>query len=156
MCAKIYAPEFVRDTARAMSQENVEIVRRAFALFNARDLSAFFDLFGSDLLYRNRTDEPDARVYRGLEQYKGYVAGFLDTFDDLRFELHESVDLGDQAVVVTDLLGRGRESGADVRGVYVFLLTVRDGTIVEGGEYATKEEALEAVGLSEQDAHADS
>ena len=136
-----------------MSQENVEIVRRAFALFNARDLSAFFDVFDSDLLYRNRSDEPDARVYRGLEQYKGYVAGFLDTFDDLRFELHELVDLGDQVVVVTDLLGRGRESGADVRGVYVFLLTVRDGTIVEGSEYATKEEALEAV---EQDAHADS
>ena len=139
-----------------MSQENVEIARRAFALFNVRDLSAFFDVFDSDLLYRNRTDEPDARVYRGLEQYKGYVAGFLDTFDDLRFELHELVDLGDQVVVVTDLLGRGRESGADVRGVYVFLLTVRDGKIVEGSEYATKEEALKPVGLSEQDAHADS
>ena len=32
----------------------------------------------------------------------------------------------------------------------------RDGKIVEVREYRTREEALEAVGLSEQDAHADS
>jgi hypothetical protein len=32
---------------------------------------------------------------------------------------------------------------------------LRDGRIVRGREYATKEEALEAVGLSEQDARAD-
>jgi ketosteroid isomerase-like protein len=113
-------------------------------------------MFDSTLVYRNRTDEPDARVFRGLEDYKGYVASFLDTFDDLRFDVHGVVDLGDQVVVLTDLLGRGRESGANVRGVYVFLLTIRDGRVVDGREYATKDEALKAAGLSEQDAHADS
>jgi ketosteroid isomerase-like protein len=139
-----------------MSQETVELARRAYELFNARDLPAFFDVFDSTLVYRNRTDEPDARVFLGLEDYKGYVASFLDTFDDLRFDVHEVVGLGDQVVVLTDLLGRGRESGAEVRGVYVFLLTIRDGRVVDGREYATKDEALKAAGLSEQDAHADS
>jgi ketosteroid isomerase-like protein len=50
---------------------------------------------------------------------------------------------------VTDLLGRARETGADVRGGYVFLWTVREGLAVDIREYATKDEALEAVGLSE-------
>ena len=132
-----------------MSQENVELARRGYERFNARDLTAFFDVFDSDLVYRNRTDEPDARVYHGLEDFKGYVATWLDTFDDLRFEVHEVVNFGDRVVVVTDLLGRGRETGADVRGAYVFLWAIREGRAVEIREYGTKEEALEAAGLSE-------
>jgi hypothetical protein len=40
--------------------------------------------------------------------------------------------------------------------VYVFVYKLRDGLVVEGREYRTREQGLEAVGLSEQDAHADS
>ena len=132
-----------------MSQENVELARRGYELFNARDLSAFFDLFDSKFVYRNRTDEPVARVFHGLEDYKRYVVSLLNSFDELRFEIRELIDLGDRVVVVTDLFGRGRESGADVRGAYVFLWTVSEGRAVDVREYATKDEALEAVGLSE-------
>ena len=132
-----------------MSQENVDLARRGYELFNARDFPAFFDAFDSELIYRNRTDEPDAQVYHGLEEFKGYVANWLDTFDDLRFDVHEVVDLGKQVVVVTDLFGRARETGADVRGAYVFLWAIREGRGVDIREYATKEEALEAAGLSE-------
>jgi ketosteroid isomerase-like protein len=139
-----------------MSQENVELVQSAYELFGVRDLPAFFGLFDPTLTYANRADEPDARVYQGVEDFKGYVASWLDAFDDLRFDFHEFVDLGDRVVVVTDLLGRGRATGADVRGAYVFLWTIREGTVVEVREYATKEEALEAAALSEQDVHADS
>jgi len=131
-----------------MSQENVEIVRRVFEHFNAGDLPAFFELFDPDVTYRNREDEPDVRLYQGLDDYKGYVASWLGMFDDLRFETHDFVDLGDEVIAVADLVGRGRHTGADVRGSYVFLLRLRDGVIVQGREYAAKEEALEAAGLS--------
>ena len=132
-----------------MSQENVEIVQRAFELFNAGDLPAFFELFDPELTYRNREDEPDVRLYQGLEDYKGYVASFLEVFDDLRFETHDFIDLGDEVIAGTDLVGRGRSTGAEVRGSYVFLLRLRDGVIVQGREYAAREEALEAAGVSE-------
>ena len=36
-----------------MSQENVEIVRRTFELFNAGDLPAFFELFDAEPTYRS-------------------------------------------------------------------------------------------------------
>jgi ketosteroid isomerase-like protein len=92
----------------------------------------------------------------GIKDFKGYIAGWLDAFDDLRFEFHEFVDFRDQVVVVTDFLGAAaRATGADVRGAYVFVWTAREGRVVELREYATKEEVLEAAGLSEQDAHAD-
>jgi hypothetical protein len=54
------------------------------------------------------------------------------------------------------LRGQGSASGAGVSDAYVFVYKLRAGLVVEGWEYRTKQEALEAVGLSEQDAHADS
>jgi hypothetical protein len=40
--------------------------------------------------------------------------------------------------------------------MFWFVLGVGDGKVVTLDMYATRDEALEAVGLSEQDAHADS
>jgi ketosteroid isomerase-like protein len=53
-------------------------------------------------------------------------------------------------IASTVLRARGSASGADVSDEYVFVYKLRDGLIVEGWEYRTKEEALEAAGLSEQ------
>jgi ketosteroid isomerase-like protein len=68
-------------------------------------------------------------------------------FGDLRLEAREFIDLGDEVIVVTDLVGYGRETGADVRGRYVFLYEIRHGVIIRGREYATTDEALEAARL---------
>ena len=54
------------------------------------------------------------------------------------------------------LHGQGNASGAGVSDTYVFVYKLRDGLIVEGWEHRTRQEALEALGLSEQDAQADS
>lgn len=125
-----------------MSRENVELARRAFDLFNKRDLGAFFDSFHPELTYRNREDEPDVRTYSGIAEYREYVASWLDMFDDLRFEDLDLHDVGDYVIATAELCGRGRDTGAEVRGRYVFALHFRDGLILYGHEYATTEEAL--------------
>jgi ketosteroid isomerase-like protein len=47
------------------------------------------------------------------------------------------------------LHGQENASGAGVSDTYVFVYKMRDGLVVEGWEYRTKREALEAAGLSE-------
>ena len=111
--------------------------------FNERDLETFFACFDPHVVHHNRTDEPEVRVYEGFEAFKGYAESWLEAFDDLRIEVREWLDLGDQIIEVAELRGRGMETGAEVQGVYVFLWLMRDGRIVEGREYGTKEEALE-------------
>jgi ketosteroid isomerase-like protein len=70
-------------------------------------------------------------------------------FAEARWEPQEFIDLGHAVVVVAKVVAVGR--GSDVRtemdetDVYWF----RDGMIVRLRGFATKEEALEAVGLSE-------
>ena len=129
-----------------MSLENVELGRQVFDAYNRRDFPAFFALFHPELTYRNREDEPDVRLYQGLEDFKRYVESWLETFGDLQLEPQDFIDLGDEVIAVAELRGRGGTTGPEVQGSYVFLIRVRDGLIVRGREYATREEAIEAAG----------
>ena len=52
--------------------------------------------------------------------------------------------------------GRGKQSGANVSWHVWQVGTVRDGKLVRAQGFTSRDEALEAVGLSEQDARADS
>jgi ketosteroid isomerase-like protein len=146
-----------------MSQENVEIVRAVFAAWNAGDmeaLEALFPHFHPELVYHPRADEPDPSPHVGRDVYERLVRGFVDSFSEVTVEVLEVIDAGDHVIASTVLhvvlRGQGSASGAGVSDTYVFVYKLRDGLVVEGWEYRTKQEALEAVGLSEQDAHADS
>src|SRR5947208_16180966 len=144
-----------------MSQENVEIARAAFAAWNAgdRDMDAVFAHFHPELVYHPRADEPDPSPHVGRDAYERLVYGFLDSFSEVTFEVLEVIDAGDHVIASTVLhvvlRGQGSASGAGVSDTYVFVYKLRDGLAVEGWEYKTKQEALEAVGLSEQAAQRD-
>src|SRR5436189_4661080 len=145
-----------------MSQENVEIARAAFAAWNAgdRDMDAVFAHFHPELVYHPRADEPDPSPHVGRDAYETLIYGFVDSFSEVTFEVLELIDAGDHVIASTVLHAvlRGQESAsvAGVSDTYVFVYKLRDGLIVEGWEYRTKQEALEAVGLTEEDAHVDS
>ncbi len=143
-----------------MSQENVEVARAAFAAWNAGDMDGVFARFHPELVYHPRADEPDPSPHVGRDAYERLIYGFLDSFSEVTSEVLELIDAGDHVIASTVvhvvLRGQGSASGAGVTDTYVFVYKLRHGLVVEGWEYRTKQEALEAVGLSEQDVHADS
>ena len=59
-----------RDTARAMSQENVEIVRRLYEVQGAHGLDAAFELVDPGLEWQTSPNLPDAGTYRGREEVR--------------------------------------------------------------------------------------
>ena len=72
-------------------------------------------------------------------------------------EIREVFPVGDDRVVaLMDWGGRGRTSGIDLRSSLTSIRTVRDGKVAKIEWFFDHDKALEAVGLSEQDAHADS
>jgi len=141
-----------------MSQENVEIGRAAIAAWNDRpgdpDLAALFTLFHPELVYHPRADEPDPSPHVGRDAYERLVHGFVDSFSEVTVEVLELIDAGDHVIASTVLhvvlRGQGSASGAGVSDTYVFVYKLRDGLVVEGWEYRTKQEALEAVGMSDR------
>ena len=64
--------------------------------------------------------------------------------------------MGDKVVAVTHWGGTGRTSGIAIPDTLALVYTLRDGLVVRQESFRNQAEALEAVGLSEQDAHADS
>ena len=136
-----------------MSQENVEIVRAAFAAWNAGDLDTVFAFYHPEIVYHPRADEPDPSPHLGRDAYEQLIYGFIDSFSEVTFEVLEWIDVGDRVIASTVLhvvlRGQGSASAAGVSDTYVFVYKLRDGLVVEGWEYRTKQEALEAAGLSE-------
>ena len=141
-----------------MSQENVEIVKAMSAALNVGDMDGALAGFASDVEVRDLANGPDQpQVIRGTDQMKEVWALWLDAFDELHLDLEEVFDAGNAVVCKAHWIGRGTTSGMsiDVRQFDVFEL--RGGTIIRAVlGHKSKADALEAVGLSEQDAHADS
>ena len=98
-----------------------------------------------------------AGVYRGIEGGSQWCREWFEAWQALRFE-YEVVDAGERVVVtLPDLRLRGRSSGIEVAmGRHAWVITFRDGLMVHQKLYTSQAAALEAVGLSEQDAHAES
>ena len=136
-----------------MSQEDVETIREMFAIFNDRGVraatAAFGDLLAPDFGLEEATDLPDPGAYTGKEAFIANLAKLEESFEELRLEPLEVVDLGEKIVVVVSMSGRGRGSSAPVEMTFSQLWSLRDGKAVSLRDYATKAEALEAVGLSE-------
>ncbi len=65
-------------------------------------------------------------------------------------------DAGDKVVAIVRQRGKSKAGGLPVEMAFAQVWTMRDGKTSRMEAYANPAEALEAVGLSEQDAHADS
>jgi ketosteroid isomerase-like protein len=128
-----------------MSRENVQVVRHGFETVNAGEPD--FTIYDPALVYHPRADEPDPSPHVGREAFERLARGFLESFPVLEFEVQELIEAGDLVIASTVMHGRGSASGADVADAYVFVYRLRDGLIVEGWEYKTRQEALAAVGL---------
>jgi ketosteroid isomerase-like protein len=139
-----------------MTQENVEIVKAAIEAYNRQDFDAWMAHFDREIVWWAIADEPEPGPFQGHEAVRKMTARWLDLLPDLRFEVKEYIDAGEYVIVPARICGHAAGSDADVAVDDVFVDRVLDGKIVEVREFRTREEALEAVGLSEQDAHADS
>jgi ketosteroid isomerase-like protein len=129
-----------------MSQPNVEVVRAAYDALSSRGLEAFSDYWATDIEWQTMRDR-----WWGRKAGRAYLQELLDLFDDFTTEPLELIDAGDDRVVVyLRYGGRSKRGGIPVPPEYfAIVIRVRDGEIAQAAEYATRREALDAVGLSE-------
>jgi ketosteroid isomerase-like protein len=137
-----------------MSQENVEIVRQAFATWDVAwsgvaDLDDLLAVFDDGLVTRRLAPMPDPGIWHGRAGMLAVLGEWLDTFVEFRMSGEEFIDAGDNVVVRVAQEGRGDESGVPVTATFWFVLSVRNRKVTRFDMYAGREQALEAVGLSE-------
>jgi ketosteroid isomerase-like protein len=135
-----------------MSQENVEIVRRFHDCWNRRDLAGILECADAEICFDwSESRGPQKGVYTGHEGVIKFRNELLDAFDDFSIDLVETIELDPTSVItVNEISGRGKGSGFPLRttgGATLFRL--RGAKLVTVKLFQSREEALEAVGLSE-------
>lgn len=132
-----------------MSQQEAEVVRRHFAAFERGGLDAVAKFWRPAIEWRAVAGAADdVGLMRGHDALRLYYQDWIDALDHLHADVEEVIaQADDQVAVVVRHSGRGRASGVPVEGRYYVTCTVRNGQIVSGREYETRDQALEAVGL---------
>ena len=132
-----------------MSQENVEIVRRAYEAFARRDDAGAFDLYAADIEWDlSRAGAYGiGGVYHGHDGVRQSFRELLAAFSVIDFAVEGIIEAGDHVVATIHERYLGRKSAVDVDRRHYAVWTLRDGKITRMCAYLERAEALEAAGL---------
>jgi ketosteroid isomerase-like protein len=130
-----------------MSEENVEIATRAIH----GDPESFFEMLADDV-------EVDLTAFP-LPGYPGIIRGreeaihmwtrYWGTWVDYSLHVEEAIDAGDNVVIVMLETATGKGSGISLERRWANVWTLRNRQLVRLRAFRSREDALEAAGLSE-------
>jgi ketosteroid isomerase-like protein len=145
MLGMAHKPE--RDTARAMSQENVELVRSVMTRFTETQEPS--DRLTPDFVWDLRSWPPwtGQKEYHGADGFRQFFAEWINAYEEWTQELEDFIDAGDSQVAVTSVQRgrmRGSDSWVDLRAT--FLYTIEGELISRIEVYESPEQALHAAG----------
>ena len=130
-----------------MSRENVEVVKRIYALAPA----PVEELWDPDVVVEERADFPDSATYHGYEGLRQWWAGMLDVYERITLTPRRFFASGDRVVAEVDHHLESKTGvPIDYHGAHVW--TFRDGRVVHVTGYSVLTEALARAGLSGEDA----
>ena len=147
-----------------MSDENVDTIKRVLDAYMQGDYETSTAALDPEVeMWADPRAFPDAGPVRGREAViaEGPVSGvygrseweketreFVKSWESVRLEPHEFIEVGDQVVVPWTMHGVARD-GLEVVSRVTWTVTIRDGAIERLRMYQTREDALAAAGLSE-------
>ena len=131
-----------------MSHENVEIVRRAIAVYS-RTGEPPENFFDSEIEVWESPELPGELAGTGLGNLVRANEYLMESFEEWSIEPERFFDLGERVLVFVCFRVRGKGSGVQVDAPLAYLITLRDGKVIEWGLFGDRNKALEAAGLSE-------
>jgi ketosteroid isomerase-like protein len=133
-----------------MSQENVDVVRRALAAYEGGDVEEMLSYTDAEAeLHSAIVGGAEGNVYRGHDGFRKWLADSSGSFEELRNEWSEIRDLGERVLCLGHVMARRRGSGMELDSPIGFVFTVRRGKVVRAEGFLSRAEAVEAAGLRE-------
>ncbi len=133
----------------AMSQENVDLIKRQIEALNRGDWEASTEGVSPQVEWVVAREHPSSRTVRGLEELRVYQQDWRQMLGGLRFDCEEVIARESVVVAIGRIKGIGAGSGAEIEVPIGFVSRFCDGLVVKVEEYLDPSEALEAAGLSE-------
>jgi ketosteroid isomerase-like protein len=131
---------------QAMSEENVETLRRSYAAANQGDLETFLATVHPDVEFKSLIAEAEDETFRGHEGVRRWWNEVVLPLGGLQGEPEELRDLGD--TVLARNAATYRPGGVEVPQTIWHVVRYRDGLAIWWQFFRTEPEALEAAGLS--------
>jgi ketosteroid isomerase-like protein len=127
--------------------DNEKVVHDQFEAFQRGGVDAAAEYWHPEIEWRAVEGAiDDFGVLKGKDAMRGYYGDWAETIEDLGAGIEEVLyDSGEHLAAALYTSGRGRGSSIPMRVRYCVVYTIRDGLIVRGREYETREQALEAV-----------
>jgi hypothetical protein len=138
-----------------MSRDNVELHYRCLDAMNRRDLGAFLAMMDEEVEAVPRIVAMEGGLF-GHDGIRRWWENWFEVFPDYDIEVLEVRDLGEVTVAALRALGHSATSKLPFEDQIWQASRWRRGKVVWWRTFPTRDEALEGVALSEQDAHADS
>jgi ketosteroid isomerase-like protein len=134
-----------------MSQQNVDLVRSAYARYNEGDWEGARDAYHPEVVWDLSTYEgwPDTTEICGADGVIDWLRDWASIYSDYYSKIDQIFDSGDQVVVLARLGGRERDSAEYAEMGWAHVITVRDDKIVRVQNYSDKGKALEVAGLEQ-------
>jgi ketosteroid isomerase-like protein len=141
-----------------MSQENMELVRAVYGEWGKGNLRAGAEVWDTLALFipAPTPDGSETGYYVGPEAVAAFMREWVKPWEKLTISAEEIIEAEANVIVVGRQRGVGRESGLTVDMLQFHVWSFRGSKAIRFEVFPGRAEALEAVGLSEQDAHTDS
>jgi len=130
-----------------MSQENVEVVRRAHEALNGGDIDAVIALCNPAFRLDMSDRVLNPMVYEGHGGIRRFYHEVRDVWANYTWEPEQLIESGDQVVALLRSTGTGRGSGVEIERQTAMVWTVHDSRATSLRFFRNRAEALEAARL---------
>jgi ketosteroid isomerase-like protein len=128
-----------------MSQDNLEIVRRSFETFNARDVEGLVSLCAEECEFLPLRAQLEGIVYRGHQGVRQFVRDMDEDWEAFRIDPLEFHERWERVAVIGQIGALG-QSGVEIDSTAGFVFELSQGRIRRITSHSDPEAALEAVG----------
>jgi ketosteroid isomerase-like protein len=129
-----------------MSQENIETVKRIVEAFCAADWTTALNGY-DESIELDQSRMPGGGIYHGHRGMREFYERWVRSWDHFHARPLDYIDAGDAMIVVMEIRGMGKASGAPVAMRTADVYTVAGGKVVRHVGYPDASQALEAAGL---------
>jgi ketosteroid isomerase-like protein len=137
-----------------MSAETLALARTGYQALAAGDLDRVLEIIDPEItleVHTGRPDLPETQTLHGHAGFRENLGSLLEVFEDIEVTPESFTDLGEHLIVEVHTVSHGRASGIRIENRIVHIWTIREGKATRFRVFGTRQEALDELGLAEDD-----
>jgi ketosteroid isomerase-like protein len=132
-----------------MSEENVELARRAILGWNERGVDALVEVLDPEIEWHPPRESMEPGIYRGHDGVRNYLGRLRSVFEEQHVESVDVTSVDDEVVLaIVRIAGTSAKFGK-IDAQWAWLITIRDGRAIHVATFVDQQAAERVAGLRE-------